>query len=485
VIIGHDFTGIGSVSWFRAYHVGLLIPDTPTFVLSGQAGARLNPIDAVGHYFFDIQTLRRGHVARASYLPVIPVSGLFPIRGRTEEFEGRINVHLLVHVSGFVCLRPTIRFDQFHPRSPDRWLLHYLERGLWNERQALKFRVPETGTPLVGNMRTLMNWVFLDLIARWAGMPSDPERLAEWALECSFGCERLHQLAKEGRIDFPFPVSFGTQFEIAEARLSSLAPRKADEFAAHVAHEVMRTEHSKFDVPPLDIEHDARRIWWYVEENQALTLTGESSIDPVLGVIDPDRTQLLEYLTIRRGALRSVQRETQRILSEGTRISKSRVEMWHQILAMTTDDYVLNDRIGQLIKPLRRHNAEERRLRDLALLEEQVRGNLESFQRRLEATGAWITSVVVALVGAGALVIGLDSVTLSVLSSLLNVPVNEVPTRYGALLSAATIILLGLSFIATYALIRRTSARLETRLEGRRRPLGKPVRLLRPPRRFR
>ncbi len=455
------------------------------FVLSGRAGARLNPIDAVQHLFFDIQTLRSGHVARARYLPVIPVSGLYPGRDRTQEFEGQIDVHLLVHVSGFVCLRPTIRFDQFYPRPPDTWLLHYLERGPWDIREALKFRVPEADTPLVGNMRTLMNWVFLDLITRWAEIPSDAESLAEWAAEHSLGCERLHQLAKQGLIDFPFPVTFGTQFEVAAARLSRLATRKADDLAAHLAHEILRTKQSKSDVPPLDIEHDAQRIWWYVEESQALTLTGQSTIDPVLGVIDPDRTQLLEYLTIRRGALRSVQRETQTILSEGTRISKSRIEMWYQIVETTTDDYVLNDRIGQLIKLLRRHNVEERRLRDLALLEEQVRGNLESFERRLEATGAWITSVVGALVGAGALVIGLNSVTLSVLSSLLKVPVDEVPSRYGAALSAVTITLLGLSFLATYALIRRTSASLEMRLKGRRRPLRKSLRLLRAPGRVR
>jgi hypothetical protein len=478
VIIRHKLSGTGSVSWFRAYHVGLLISDAPAFLMSGQAGTQLSPIDPVRHYFFDIQVLRSGQVARARYLPEIRVTGLTAHGDAAAEFSGRVHVHVLAHVSGFVCLRSTIRFDQLHPQPAERWLLHHLERGLWDGRQRLKFHIPGTAAPLTGNMRTLFNWVFLDLISRWAGLPVHLERQAEWAIEGPFGCERLHRLAKEGRIDFPFPVSFGTQFEITESRLASLAPKKADELAARIAYEVLRGPHSL-------CEHDAERIWWYVEEKQALTLTVTADVDPDLDVIDTDRTQLMEYLTLRRGALRSVQRETQRVISGGSKISKARIEAWYHILATTTDDYVLDDRIGQLIKPLRSHNGTDRRWRDLAALEHQVRGNLESFERRLEATGAWVSSVVGALVGAGALVIGLNSVTLSVLSHLLGVSVAAVPIRYGALLSAVTIALLALSFAAAYAVMRRASESLQTRLEGRRRPLRRAMRPLRSSRSYR
>jgi hypothetical protein len=457
----------------------MLLSAAPAFMTSGLAGDRLSPIDPLRHYFFDIQALRSGQVARARYLTGIPVTGLFSRGDAAAEFTGPVHVHVLVHVSGFVCLRATIRLGQLHPQPADRWLLTHLERSLWDAKVTLNFDVPGTARPLTGYARTLLNWVFLDLITRWAGVPADPEQLAEWAVEGPVGCERLHQLAKEGRIDFPFPVSFGTQFEIAESRLASLPPRKADELAARLADEVLRGNRSRSDVPPSDIEHDADHIWWYVEENQALTLTGTSRIDPDLDVIDTDRTQLLECLTIRRGALRSVQRETQRILSTGSKISKARIETWYQILATTTDDYVLDDRIGQLIKPLRAHDTADRRLRDLAQLEVQVRGNLESFERRLETTGAWVSSVIGALVGAGALVIGLNSVTLSVLSRLLSVPAAEVSTRDGALLSAVTVALLAVSFFASYAVMRRASATLQTRLEGRRRPLRRAARPLR------
>jgi hypothetical protein len=453
--------------------------------MSGQAGTQLSLIDPVRHYFFDIQALRSGQVARARYLPAVQVTGLFAHGDTAAEFSGRVRIHVLAHISGFVCLRPTIRFDQLHPRAAGRWLLHHLERGLWDAKLGLNFHVPGVAKPLTGNIRTLLNWVFLDLITRWAGMPVDPDRHAQWAAEGPFGCERLHRLAREGRIDFPFPVSFGAQFEIAEPRLARLPPKRADELAGRLAYQVMRSRHSRCDVPPSDIEHDAQRIWWYVEETQALTLTGATAIDPDLDVMDADRTQLMEYLTIRRGALRSLQRETQAILSMGSNISKARIEAWNHVLATTTDDYVLDDRIGQLTKPLRSHNAADRRWRDLAQLELQVRENLESFERRLEATGAWVSSVVGALVGAGALVISLNSVTLSVMSRLLGVTVAELPTRDGALLSAVTIALLALSFFAAYAVMRRASERLRTRLEGRRKPLRRAIRPLRSRRSYR
>ena len=200
-------------------------------------------------------------------------------------------------------------------------------------------------------------------------------------------------------------------------------------------------------------------------------------------MVDPDRTQLLEFLTIRRAALRSVQRDTQRMLADGSRISRARVDGWHQIVTTTTDDYVLDDRIGQLISLLRQHNSNDRRLRDLAELEEQVRANLDSFQRRLEAGGAWVSSVLGALVGAGALVIGLDAVTRSILSRVVGVSVTDLPVRYGGLLSAVTITLLALTFAGTYTLIRRASESLQTRLQARRRPLGKAMKRLRPPQR--
>ena len=203
------------------------------------------------------------------------------------------------------------------------------------------------------------------------------------------------------------------------------------------------------------------------------------AVDSDLDVIDTDRTQLLEFLTIRRAALRSVQRETQRILVAAGKVSRGRVEAWHEIVATTTDDYVLDDRVGKLMTVLRRHNAENRRLRDLAELEAQVRANLESFQRRLESSGAWISSLLGALVSAGALVIGLDSVTRSVLARLIGTPTAQLPVQRPALLSVVTIALLAVTFAGTYALIRRASVIVQTRLQVRRGVLRKAGRSLR------
>lgn len=475
VIMRGASTISGSVSWFRVYHVGVLIPDVPSFLMSGHANERLQPLNG-SNRFFDIQAQRSHHAARARYTPAIQVTGTFRRNGEPASFRAPVNLHLLAHTSGFVCLRPTIRFDQLHP-GPDGCLLRHLEGGLWEPQLGLRFHIAGLADPLTGNVRPLLNWIFLDLLTRWSGGRAEPGQLSAWAPEGPTGCERFHQLTAQGRLDYPYPVSFGTQTELADRRL--LQPGKANRAAVRMAHEVMRGPAPDLDVPPVDVEPDCRNLWWYVEENQALTLTTPRTLNPALDVVDPDRTQLLEFLNIRRAALRSVQRETQRILVAGRKISRGRVETWHQIVATTTDDYVLDDRIGKLIGPLRRHNADDPRLRDLAELEAQVRANLGSFQQRLEASGAWISSVLSALVGAGALVIGLDSVTRSVLGRLTGVPVAELPARHPALLSVVTVALLAATFAGAYALIRRASLVLQTRLQPRRRVLGKAGRSLR------
>lgn len=445
-------------------------------MMSGRAPERLRVIDHPEARFFDIQTRRSQHVARARYAPKVRAYGYFHRDGRQADFEAPVNVHLLAHASGFVCLRPTLRFDQIHPHI-DGWLLRHLDAGLWDPDLGLRFDIAGKAGPLVGNVRTLLNWVFLDLLTRWSGTEADPDELATWAQETESGCERIHQLTAEGRLDYPYPVSFGMQTEVAHRRL--LSPRHAEKFAAEVAYEILRGPAPDLDVTPVDVDGDSRNVFWYLEESRALTLTTPRSIDPGLDVIDTDRTQLLEFLTIRRAALRSVQRETQRILVAAAKVSRGRVEAWHEIVATTTDDYVLDDRIGRLMEPLRRHNVEDRRLRDLAELEAQVRANLESFQRRLDSSGAWISSLLGALVSAGALVIGLDSVTRNVLARLTGTPATELPVQHPALLSMVTIALLALTFAGTYALIRRASEIVQNRLQVRRGVLRKAGRSLR------
>jgi hypothetical protein len=454
----------------------LFLPDVPSFLSSGRASESLNAIDHAGSRFFDIQTLRSRHVGRARYTPGVHVRGSFDHDGQTVEFDAPLAVHVLAHTSGFVCLRPTLRFDQLRP-GVDTRLLRHLEGGLWDPRMGLRFQITDVAEPLIGNMRTLLNRVFLDLLTRWAGEEAHAGQLADWAQEGRFGCERLHQLTAEGRLDYPYPVSFGMQTEVCVK--SFLNRRRAEHAADRIAHEIMRGPSPELDVVPVDIDRDCRNVWWYVEENQALTLTTPRDIDPELDVIDTDRTQLLEFLAIRRAALRSVQRETQRILVSGRKISRGRVDAWHQIVATTTDDYVLDDRIGRLMGPLRHHNSDDRRLRDLAELEAQVRANLHSFQRRLDASGAWVSSLLGALVSAGALVIGLDSVIRSALARLTGVPVAKLPAQHPALLSVVTIMLLALTFAGTYALIRRASVILRTRFQVRRSILRRSGRSLR------
>jgi hypothetical protein len=82
------------------------------------------------------------------------------------------------------------------------------------------------------------------------------------------------------------------------------------------------------------------------------------------------------------------------------------------------------------------------------------------------------------------LVTGLNSITVSVLCCLLDVPVAELPRRYRVLPCGVTILLLALSFLGTYSMIRRASASLVTRLEGRFKPLRRAVKPLRSARNY-
>lgn len=396
------------------------------------------------------------------------MTGVCDDNGSRREFSAPLSIHVLGHVSGFVCLRPTLRFDQV-PGGVDDALIRHLKLGLWDGALGLQFRIEGVDEPLVGNVRTLLNWVFLDLITRWAGTPAEVGDLHRWAREGRFGCERLHELVRQRRLDYPYPVSLGIQIEIADRRLAD-STAGAD-LAARIAHDLLRGPEPGWDVEPVDIERDCRNVWWYMEESEALTLSPPRDIDAALDVIDADRTQLLEFLAIRRAALESVQRETQRILADGSKISRVRVNSWYRLVTVTTDDYVLHRRVGWLTAPLRRHGAEDRRLRDLAELEDQVRSNLESFQGRLQATGAFVSSLLGALVGAGALVIGLDLVTRNLMARVLDVPLDKLPARYPFLLSSVTLTLLVLTFLVAYMLIRRASASLGTRFEVRRGPL--------------
>lgn len=427
----------------------------------------LSDIDA--HAFYDLQPLRRGHVARTRLRP-IEFDGTLLLPDRDREVRGTVAVHIVAHACGFAVIRPTLRFEWYRGDGGLGYAeLHQLERAVWRFDYPMRWYVPGCPGGMPGGVRTLMNWAFLDLYERARGEVADPRRIAEWAAEGIQGCGRLHEMRALGRISYPFPVSFGTQFELVDPAFDG-----SGRAARRTALALLRAESDDLTAEPVNIEDDSDLICWYLEENQALTVTGEGRVDAELDAVDTDRTQLLEFLALRRATLRCVQRDTQRVLTERLEVTRAQIEHWQHIVASTTDDYVLHDRIGRLIEPLRLHYAQEARMRDIRHLKEQVRANLAWFQERIDTAADWTGGLVGAAVGAAALVISLQDVVRIVVASVVGVSPERVAEQYGLVIAGALLILVVLSFLASLSLIKRMSSRLRPfsawRTEPRRPP---------------
>ncbi|GAA4225783.1 hypothetical protein GCM10022254_08450 [Actinomadura meridiana] len=447
-----------TISWIRTYDLGDLADIAPRdLLIAGTDGSgRLLDVDAQA--FFDIQTLRLGHVARYR-LPPVEFDGVLRLRDGDRPVGGKVAVHLLVHASGFMVIRPSLRSEWLvHGGDVTAEVLSQLERAMWIAGYPLRWHVSPDHT-VEGSVRCLMNWVFLDLYERVHG-DADPARVAAWASEGVQGADRLHEMYDEGLINYPFPVSFGAQFEIVNPGIGPLVRGMETEGEwQHVIDQLMYPDHGDMRAAPVTLGRETLDRW-YLSENQALTLVPAGTADDEMDVIDPDRTQLLEALGLRRAVLRCVQRDTQRVLTERLTVTRHQLERWQHMVASTTDDYVLHDRIGQLIEPIRRHNSNEILIRDLGDLERQVRANLAWFQERLDTLSAWTGGLVGASVGTVAMVLSLQEALKAVLSQTLNREPDKVFQDFGWLFALTMVLLMITSFAVSVFLIRRVTRKL-------------------------
>lgn len=414
----------------------------------------LTSLDADQHAFYDIQTLRRGHIARARTRP-IPVSGTLLCPDGDVRFSARVFVHLTLHTCGFMVVRPTLHSEDFRSGSRvDVETMIQLERAFWRFDYPLRWHFPNTEQPTVGGVRTVMNWVFLELFAR---LTNSGENVASLAAENIQGCDRLHEMAVSGEMRYPFPVSCVTQFEVLGGELT---PVDTEQTAKGLAKRLLYPDDPHSEVSPIDLNTSKTGDWWFLSENQALTVAGGGAVDPELNAIDADRTQLLEFLTLRRATLRCVQRDTQRVLTERLAVSRGQIGHWQHVVASTTDDYILHDRIGRLLQPVRRHNAIEPRIRDLAELEEQVRRNLSWFQQRMDTLSQWTGGLVGAAVGTGAMVLSLQEAVKSVMVTATGTPSERLLDQHGSSFAAIMFVLMCTAFVLALFCIRRVTARL-------------------------
>ncbi|MGH3695810.1 MAG: hypothetical protein ACRDRX_17780 [Pseudonocardiaceae bacterium] len=442
-----------SVSWIRTYHTAHFGEDLRRMLAAAEAGRRLKFVDQYVHDFFDIQALRGGHFVRAVLEP-FGFSGRVPVRGQDVmgELHGVARCHFLAHSSGFIVLRLTVRSDDLQYSGPSHdAFFAALERAFWVGNTPFRWFVGSGGESVTGGVRIPLNYIFLDLHERWRGHIVTPDQLCRWAKESKAGCERLHELCLEGELHYPFPVSFGTQLEFG---LDSGDPAELDQLVQAIA--VPRTGHSLRTV----FAREATNTRWYLTENQAFTLVSPAAFDGLLDVLDSDRTQLLEFLGLRRAALRSVQRDTQQILSEARGVSRKRVEEWRMLLATTTDDYVLHDRITRLLEPVRLHLATAPSVRDPSILEDQVRNNILSFQSRLDLAGQQVSTLIGALFGVVAAVLTLGSVLKTIAARLWQVEVGRLADMHPITSILVDLGVVAIAYFLTMIYISRVSRRL-------------------------
>ena len=124
---------------------------------------------------------------------------------------------------------------------------------------------------------------------------------------------------------------------------------------------------------------------WFVAENRAVLAAGGPRDSTSLSTFDAARIQLLEYITLERAALRSVQRGTQLVIAEGVTTTRRQLQRWQRLVAATTDEYVLHDEAGVKLESLREHIRHHPTTRDPGALEAQVHRNLATFQSLIDA----------------------------------------------------------------------------------------------------
>jgi len=208
-----------------------------------------------------------------------------------------------------------------------------------------------------------------------------------------------------------------------------------------------------------DVGGDLLEHQWYVGELQSFLFLPAGPPDES-ATASPDHTRLLEFLALRRGVLRSLQRDTQRIILDAGSVSRRRIEEWHLLLSSTTDDYVLNDRIARHFALLLRHHADADDLRSVGDLEDQVRRNLDSFRSRLEWSSQSLSTVIGAIFAAVAAVIGLSSLVRLVVATLLGADAGDIAQQHPGVTAVIDTGLTLVAFVVTWLLVRRTARRV-------------------------
>jgi hypothetical protein len=364
-----DFT----VSWVRAYSCLedprriLDLKDDPD-AARAFFGPGLERIDEGDPEFWDVQTSRRSHVAR------VTLGGL---RARLTEASSDwwpVHVHLLFHVSGFMVMRFTVqRADVASHGLDDITQWHRLAALPWGPEAIEWEGTFHHSLERHAGVREVMDLLFYDMHERSKSRAPRADVFAsEWTYEDRYAWYEGRLKACEIRTGYP--VTFGTSFETLWH--GDRPPEEVLERAAGLSTFSGSANGS-------DVAADCDDHWWFFGENTAVLALMAATTVPDrerMHAIDPIRSQIVEYMTLQRAALRSVQRATQLAISEGEHIGRKQVAQWGRLVASLSDDYVLHDQVAARLEPLRLHLKRNPTLRDPEQLAQQVRSNLASFE---------------------------------------------------------------------------------------------------------
>ncbi|HWY90126.1 MAG TPA: hypothetical protein VNY31_05585 [Solirubrobacteraceae bacterium] len=323
--------------------------------------------------FWDVQALRRAHVVRivsASAIECQPLGGGEWITVAT---------HLLLHEAGLALIRLTLD-PSAHGTTIDMPQLAGFSDAVWqNQRMVWRVALADHRWELDADVRRVMDAVMLPLHERFCGRQPDifalrqletPEERYQW----------LDERVDAGESLSAYPQTFGTAYELVWDTHTS--EQESLRSVAELAYGTRLDARESALLTPAETGygHD-----WFIGENRAVLALAGGRDRSALDTFDALRTQTLEYLTLQRAALRAVQRATQLTITERRTINRKQLQEWQRLVAALTDEYVLHDQVATVLRPLRKHMAENPLLRDPDTLAMQVRQNLGTFQDLIEA----------------------------------------------------------------------------------------------------
>jgi hypothetical protein len=357
--------------------------------------------------FWDIQAIRRCHVLR-----VMSKSTLQHCDPASGEYSP-VDVHVVLHAAGLALIRLTLHLAsellETREISDLDYYNDYVFRGATSP---WKVHFDRESTEIDCDIRQIMDAVMFRCHERMMGR-EEPGALAHLdGTESRYGW--LEERVARGELVSPYPVVFGTAYELLwsseEDRLRSQRE------VAKLAYGIEPASNNLEFLGPAEVAHD--RDWYLSENRSVLSIDDDRASLTALSTYDATRIQVIEYLTLQRSALRAVQRGTQLVITERQTVTRKQLQQWQRLVAATTDEYVLHDRVGAILGPLRNHVRDHPTIRDPAELEAQVRQNLGVFENLINAAGNRVAIILSALIGVvaalslGSLVRRLDLVTL-------------------------------------------------------------------------